>query len=77
MSRLTIIVAATKSNGIGHKGRLPWHLSQDMAYFKAVTAASNNAVIMGRKTWESIPMTRRPLVNRINLVISRDPDYKL
>lgn len=77
MSRLTIIVAATKSNGIGHNGRLPWRLSQDMAYFKAVTAAPTNAVIMGRKTWESIPTTRRPLVNRINLVISRNPDYKL
>jgi len=78
MSRLTIIVAATTANGIGHNGRLPWRLSQDMAYFKAVTTATpTNAVIMGRKTWESIPTTRRPLVNRVNLVVTRNPNYKL
>ena len=77
MSRLTVIVAATKTNGIGHNARLPWRLAADMAYFKAVTANGRNAVVMGRKTWESIPSSRRPLANRVNLVISSNPDYPL
>ncbi|KKA28125.1 hypothetical protein TD95_000990 [Thielaviopsis punctulata] len=77
---LTLIVAATKSMGIGAKGTLPWTgLKKEMAYFARVTkrvpstapAGAINAVIMGRKTWESIPPRFRPLKDRLNVVISR------
>lgn len=81
MSRLTIIVAATKSNGIGHNSRLPWRLPKEMKYFAQVTSNAleglSNAVIMGRNTWESIPEKHRPLSHRMNLVTSRNEDYKL
>ncbi|KAJ7786281.1 dihydrofolate reductase-like domain-containing protein [Mycena metata] len=79
MSRLTIIVAATKSNGIGQNGQLPWRLAKEMAYFARVTsnapAGSSNAVIMGRNTWESIPTKFRPLRNRVNIVVTRNTSY--
>ena len=78
-----IVVAMTQSRGIGSKGGMPWHLPTDMQYFKQLTsttkaagskfedADSQNAVIMGRNTWESIPPKFRPLRGRINVVISR------
>ncbi|KAF7339488.1 hypothetical protein MSAN_02163100 [Mycena sanguinolenta] len=79
MSRLTIIVAATKSNGIGQNSQLPWRLSKEMAYFARVTSnapeGASNAVIMGRNTWESIPTKFRPLKDRVNIVVSRNPSY--
>ncbi|KAK1721582.1 dihydrofolate reductase-like domain-containing protein [Colletotrichum lupini] len=77
---LTLIVAATRNMGIGAKGGLPWTgLKKEMAYFARVTkrlppqAPSDalNAVIMGRKTWDSIPPRFRPLKGRLNIVISR------
>jgi len=81
MSRLTLIVAATSTNGIGKGGQLPWHLSKDMAYFARVTSSAPdgkmNAVIMGRKTWESIPEKFRPLSKRVNVVISRNTSLDL
>jgi len=81
MSRLTIIVAATTSNGIGYQSRLPWRLSREIKYFAQVTTNSpeghQNAVIMGRNTWESIPTKFRPLANRMNVVLSRNERYKL
>ncbi|THV04972.1 dihydrofolate reductase [Dendrothele bispora CBS 962.96] len=81
MSRLTLIVAATKTNGIGQEARLPWHLPKEMSYFANVTSKApegkKNAVIMGRNTWESIPKKYRPLPKRINLVVSRKTDYVL
>ena len=71
-----IVVAATRDEmGIGLDGALPWRLPKDMAYFKAVTSrvdepGARNAVIMGRKTWESIPAKFRPLPGRLNVVLS-------
>jgi dihydrofolate reductase / thymidylate synthase len=74
----SIIVAAThRTRGIGKVGELPWpSLPEDMAQFRRVTShvndpARRNAVIMGRKTWESIPARFRPLRNRINVILSR------
>ena len=75
-----LVVAATKQLGIGRNGSLPWKLPGDMAYFKHVTSKTadpkkQNAVIMGRKTWESIPPKFRPLKNRLNIVLTRQqPD---
>ncbi|WWD07502.1 hypothetical protein V865_005603 [Kwoniella europaea PYCC6329] len=75
---ITAIVAATTNNGIGLNGGLPWRLPGEMKYFARVTTGENpsedpeqqNTVIMGRKTWESIPLKFRPLKGRRNLVIS-------
>ena len=75
-----LVVAATKQLGIGRNGSLPWKLPGDMAYFKHLTSKTadpnkQNAVVMGRKTWESIPPKFRPLKNRFNIVLTRQqPD---
>ncbi|KAI0202782.1 dihydrofolate reductase [Astrocystis sublimbata] len=81
---LTLVVAATRNMGIGRNGTLPWTgLKKEMAYFARVTKRTPshlnqegsppamNAVIMGRKTWDSIPPKFRPLKGRLNIVISR------
>ncbi|KAK0103197.1 dihydrofolate reductase [Cadophora gregata] len=73
---LTLIVAATNSMGIGRAGTLPWTgLKKEMAYFARVTRRTSpgatNTVIMGRKTWDSIPAKFRPLKDRTNIVVSR------
>ncbi|CAE6463432.1 unnamed protein product [Rhizoctonia solani] len=76
LPQLTLVVAATLTNGIGAKGSLPWRLPREMAYFAKVTreggprSSGPNAVIMGRKTWESIKPHYRPLKGRLNVVIS-------
>ncbi len=68
--KLAIIVAAAKNGVIGRNNQLPWHLPQDLKYFKAVTLGK--PVIMGRKTYESIG---RPLPGRTNIVITRNKDW--
>lgn len=81
---LTLIVAATKDLGIGRDGGLPWpQLKKEMAYFARVTKRpspekpkSINAVVMGRKTWDSIPPKFQPLKGRLNIVISRSMGTK-
>ncbi|MFA5088983.1 MAG: dihydrofolate reductase [Candidatus Omnitrophota bacterium] len=75
-----IIVAVDSHNGIGKKGLLPWHLKGDMQHFKEITCASEsearqNLVIMGRKTWDSLPSRFRPLPERMNLVLTRDSGF--
>jgi dihydrofolate reductase len=75
LRRFKLIVAMCPNGGIGYKGRLPWpHCKADMAHFaKRTTGGGNNAVIMGAKTWDSIPA--RPLRNRANLILSsQTPD---
>jgi len=67
----TIIVARSKNGVIGKDGDLPWHLPEDLKRFKSLT--SNHAIIMGRKTWDSIG---QPLPNRQNIVITRDSTKK-
>jgi dihydrofolate reductase len=68
--RFKLIAAMCSNGGIGYKGGLPWpHCKADMAHFaQRTTGAGNNAVIMGRTTWDSIPM--RPLKRRANLILS-------
>lgn len=69
--KLAIIVAAARNGVIGRNNQLPWHLPQDLKYFKAVTFGK--PVIMGRKTYESIG---RPLPGRLNIVVTRDEKWR-
>jgi dihydrofolate reductase len=71
MDALALVVAyAVPGRVIGDGERMPWHHSEDLRHFRAVT--TGHAVIMGRRTWASIG---RPLPNRRNLVLSRDPAF--
>ncbi len=69
MSQITLVAAVARDGAIGRDNTLLWHLPEDMARFKAVTAGK--PVVMGRKTWESLPEKFRPLPGRRNLVVSR------
>jgi dihydrofolate reductase len=71
MPHFTIIVATDRQRGIGINNTLPWHLPEDLAHFKRTT--SGHPIIMGRKTFDSIG---RPLPNRRNIVITRNPDWR-
>jgi len=72
---LAAVYAADEAGGIGQGGALPWHLPADMAYFRKLTSEApaplQNAVLMGRKTFASIPERFRPLPKRLNIVLSR------
>ena len=68
---LTLIVATERHNGIGINNTLPWRLPEDLAFFKRTT--TGHPILMGRKTFESIG---RPLPNRRNIVITRNPDWQ-
>ena len=67
--RLSIVVAMDDNRLIGKDNRLPWYLPADLAYFKKIT--TGNSILMGRKTYDSIG---RPLPNRRNIVITRNPE---
>ncbi|MFG6413561.1 dihydrofolate reductase [Roseateles sp. DC23W] len=69
MSKITLVAAVARDGAIGRDNALLWHLPEDMARFKAVTVGK--PVVMGRKTWDSLPVKFRPLPGRRNLVISR------
>lgn len=76
--RLNLIVAVCENMGIGVNGNLPWKLKSELAFFKRMTletsdASKTNMVIMGRRTWESIPAKFRPLPGRVNVVLSSKP----
>ncbi|MFO1278036.1 MAG: dihydrofolate reductase [Burkholderiaceae bacterium] len=69
------LIFARASNGvIGRDGRLPWHLPEDLAHFKRTTLGC--PVIMGRKTWDSLPPKFRPLPGRLNIVVTRQPHWQ-
>ncbi|XP_078431131.1 bifunctional dihydrofolate reductase-thymidylate synthase-like isoform X2 [Wolffia australiana] len=77
-----VVVAATRSMGIGKDGKLPWKLPSDLKFFKEVTTrtadpSKKNALIMGRRTWESIPAQNRPLPGRLNVVLTRSGSFDL
>ena len=72
--KLGMIYAQARNGVIGKDGVMPWHLPEDLAHFKQVTMGS--PVIMGRKTWNSLPPRFRPLPGRMNIVISRQADWK-
>ena len=70
---INIIVAASENNVIGRDGGLPWHLPEDLKRFKKLTLG--HVVVMGNKTWESIPEKYRPLPGRKNIVLAREENY--
>lgn len=72
---LSLIAGISQNNCIGLNGQLPWHIPEDLKHFREVT--SGKTVLMGRKTWESLPEKFRPLPNRINIVITRQTDYSV
>lgn len=72
--QLGLIYARARNGVIGREGTLPWHLPEDLAHFKVVTQGC--PVIMGRKTWDSLPSRFRPLPGRRNIVVTRQPDWQ-
>jgi dihydrofolate reductase len=74
-----LIVAICKNNGIGYKGKLPWHIPQDLQNFAKLTKGEGlNAVIMGHKTWQSLPVIKdkaRGLPQRDNFILSRNNNF--
>lgn len=66
--KIGIIFAQSSNNVIGNEGKLPWRLPEDLEYFQKSTLGK--PVIMGRRTWESLPWDFKPLVDRLNVVVS-------
>lgn len=79
--KFSIVVAVDINRGIGRNNALPWHLPGDLKHFKELTGTApdgkRNAVIMGRKTWDSLPAKFKPLPRRLNIVLSRQADLNL
>ena len=80
--KFDLVVACDLNRGIGKENGLPWRLPGDMKHFRDLTSTvedsrKRNAVLMGRKTWESIPDKFRPLPNRVNVVLTRNSAYRL
>ncbi|KAK5648736.1 hypothetical protein RI129_003628 [Pyrocoelia pectoralis] len=76
MLKFNLIAAASQNRGIGKNNTLPWKLKAEMNYFSKMTETTKsnskkNVVIMGRRTWDSIPSKYQPLPNRINFILSK------
>ena len=71
--KLHMIYARARNGVIGKDNQMPWHLPEDLAHFKRVTLGQ--PVIMGRKTWDSLPARFRPLPGRLNIVVTRQCDW--
>ena len=74
MSRINLIFARAANGVIGKDNAMPWHLPEDLAHFKRLTQGC--PVIMGRKTWDSLPPRFRPLPGRSNIVVTRQSDWQ-
>ena len=72
--KLHLIYARARNGVIGKDNQMPWHLPEDLAHFKRVTLGQ--PVIMGRKTWDSLPPKFRPLPGRLNIVVTRQSDWQ-
>lgn len=70
---ISLVVARSRNGAIGRDGGLPWRLPSDLKRFREIT--TGGAVVMGRRTYESLPSAFRPLPDRRNLVLSSDPSY--
>jgi dihydrofolate reductase len=71
---IALVAAVARGGVIGRDGGVPWHLAEDLARFKSLT--TGHAVIMGRRTWDSLPERFRPLPGRRNIVVTRDPEWR-
>ncbi|MCC6522910.1 MAG: dihydrofolate reductase [Polyangiaceae bacterium] len=72
-----VVAACDEGRGLGYRGELPWRAPGDVAFFKALTTqvprvGIENAIVMGRKTWDTVPPRFRPLRGRLNVVVTRD-----
>nr|AIA15014.1 Dihydrofolate reductase [uncultured bacterium] len=72
MSEIVLVVAAAENGVIGKDGAIPWRIADDMKRFKELTMG--HAVVMGRKTWDSLP--KKPLPGRVNIVVTRQKDWR-
>ena len=72
MNHISLVVAVAQNGVIGRRGALPWRIPEDLKRFKALTMGK--PVIMGRKTWDSLP--RKPLPGRTNIVVTRNPEFR-
>jgi dihydrofolate reductase len=72
--KLALIAAVARNGAIGKDNDLPWHEPEDQKHFRRVTMGC--PVLMGRRTWDSLPARFRPLPGRRNIVITRDPQWK-
>lgn len=72
--RIALIYARASNGVIGREGTMPWHLPEDLARFRALT--QGHPVIMGRKTWDSLPARFRPLPGRRNIVLTRQQSWQ-
>ena len=71
---INMIFARSANGVIGLNNAMPWHLPEDLAHFKKLTLGC--PVVMGRKTWDSLPTKFRPLPRRSNVVVTRQPDWQ-
>jgi dihydrofolate reductase len=71
--KISLIVVTDKKRGIGKNGLIPWHISEDFKRFKEVT--TGHPIIMGRKTWESLPI--KPLPGRTNIIVTQNSKLKI
>ena len=71
--RVSLVAAVARGGVIGREGTVPWRLPEDMTYFRAVTMG--HPVVMGRRTWDSLPDRFRPLPGRRNVVVTRNPSW--
>ena len=71
--QLNLIYARAANGVIGKDGQMPWHLPEDLAHFKRLTTGC--PVVMGRKTWDSLPARFRPLPGRSNIVVTRQENW--
>jgi len=72
--KVALIAAVARNGAIGRDNQLLWHLPEDLRHFRATT--TGHAVIMGRKTWDSLPERFRPLPGRHNIVVTRQPNWQ-
>jgi dihydrofolate reductase len=70
---VSVVAAIARGGVIGRDGSIPWRIPEDMARFRELTMG--HAVVMGRRTWESLPDQFRPLPGRDNVVVTRNPDW--
>jgi dihydrofolate reductase len=71
--KVSLVVAVARGGVIGREGTIPWRIPEDVARFKALT--TGHAVVMGRRTWDSLPDRFRPLPERRNIIVTRNPDW--